>query len=135
MADYTGLAQYISDMNQALAKTRQKVANDPVVAGLANAVVTNPVVESIGSYIKTKTPLEVANDVASIGAIAAASANPYTAIPTGLARFSPRVVSGAIQSGKEWAENVLSDLAMSQALDAGLVAEDTKDILKAIKRR
>ena len=119
----------------------RKIANDPVVQGLANAISSNPVVKSVTDYVQQKTPLEVANDIASVGSVAATMANPYTA-PIGLMRFAPRavpVVRGLVAGGKEYIENKLTDAIVDEAARnstmTGLTAEDVAHITKTVRRK
>lgn len=120
------------------------VANDQLAQRILYDIKTNPVVKSVTDYIYSKTPLEVANDVASVGSVAASVASPVTA-PIGLARFiAPRavpIVRGLVSAGREYAENVATDaltdeLARNTALgvatgeDGIHIGKVAKDIIR-----
>lgn len=132
--DYQGLLKLSVPTSRAM----QKFAKDPVVQGLVNAVTENPIVSytgrSLDNYIRTKSPIEIANDAVSVGATATAFTNPLTA-PIGLARYvTPRIYSGIRQLGKELLENEVANLMASEAVNAGLIAEDAHNIRRALRR-
>lgn len=134
MADYSGLANYLIPSEQNLIKASQYVVNDPVLQGLANSVISNPVIQGTKNYLYNKTPIDVTGDLLSVGAVAAAMSNPVSA-PIGLARMiGPRTAGGLAQLGKEIMENEIAERAMSNLVNTGFIAEDAKDIYKALKR-